>query len=491
MMKSICFVIIALIFLAGGNRKRDYTPAIDFEGVAFIKVIVEDDLDSVRLDITYSNYIPIQSCLVKRFTISEKKDYITSYSITKPELVWFEIKDSTYVTYMLPGDTLIARIGADKTNNDSTSIFFKVDDPIFDFMQNEKKEFGSFLFESPLAIAAYNTQPKTETELEGAIRKIDQSQQARLEFLENNKQNLSKWFVDLYKHNIIYLSANMKFYQYFYLNNRNLNGILVPIDVEIYNPQAIFSSFYWQFIYDYFLLSDTVDNRLFGPPRAIAYYNKAIHRINSNLKDEILEYFNSYYLYTLYWGCDSRNEFQMVDSFRVAANFSLNASEDAYIEEIRTKSLEKIKKLENAKRLKPGSKAPNFYLKDTSGVFHTLSDYKGKLIYLHFWATWCGPCLEEIPSLNKLAKSLADKPVVIINICLDSEYDKWKRIIINEKLEGINLICAGSWERELQESYSFSGIPHYAIVDENGIIVSENCERPDKVYDRLLNLIEK
>jgi len=113
------------------------------------------------------------------------------------------------------------------------------------------------------------------------------------------------------------------------------------------------------------------------------------------------------------------------------------------------------------------------------------------LIYLHFWATWCGPCLEEIPSLNKLAENLSGKPIEIINICLDDEYEKWETIIENEKLKGINLICVGSWAADLQEKYSVRGIPHYAIIDTDGLIISENCERPDKVYERLLTLIQQ
>ncbi|MBE0678120.1 MAG: TlpA family protein disulfide reductase [Bacteroidales bacterium] len=490
-MRGLCWILLTLVSLTGCNRGKEYSPQIDFDGVAYIKVIVEDDLDSVRLDVNHSSYFPLQPCLIKRFTITNQRVYQTSYNITRPELVRFEFKDTVYTAYMLPGDTLVARIGLFRAGVDSNNISFHVDGPVFDFMQNELKEFGCFYYLSPLALTAFNNPPATQKEFDETVGRIDQAQQVRLEFLENNHHNLPEWFQNLYKHNTTYYSANMKFFQYFYLKNRNLKGILMPCDVEINNPGAVSSAFYWQFIADYLLLSDSVDHSLTGPPRAIAYYNKATHNINSQLKGKILEYFNSYLLSVLYYGIDSRKDLQLVDSLRDATDFGLTAQQERYIDKRRSESLERLDKLEDANRLKPGSKAAYFYLKDSAGVFHKLSDYSGKLIYLHFWATWCGPCLEEIPSLNRLAESLAGKPVEIINICLDDEYEKWQSIIANEQLKGINLICAGNWSNHLQEKYSVKGIPHYAIIDRNGIIISENCERPDKAYERLLAHIEK
>ena len=480
-----------MIVLTSCHREVELSPGIDFNGIAYIKIIAENDFDSTLVGVTYCNYFPIQSCLTKRFTITNRGDYQTNFKITKPEMVYFEIKDSTLVTYMLPNDTLIIKIGIDQSSFKSRSIYIHVDDPIFDFMQNEKKEFGCHYFQSQTAIAAFNSRPETQKKFEEAVRIIDSAQHVRLEFLENNKQNLPRWFVNIYKQDITYHSADMKFFQYFWLNNRNLKGLLPAIDVEIYNPEALLSSSYWRFISDYFLLSDTVDIRLDGPTRMIALYNKADEKINAHLKKEILECFHAYLLFDLYYVCNSRKELELVDSFMNTNDFGLNASEKSFVEQRKLESLRIIEKLEDESRLKPGDKAPYFYLKDTTMVFRTISDYRGKLIYLHFWATWCGPCLAEIPSVNKMAISLANEPIVIINICLDDNYDKWKSIVDSVKLEGANLICAGNWGSDIQEKYSINQIPHYAIVDENGLIISNNCERPDKASEVLLTLIKE
>lgn len=490
-MRGLAIFISTLILLSGCNNGKEYSPGVDFGGEAHIKVIVQDDLDSVSMDINHASYYPIQSCLIHRFTLTRKRTCEARYSITRPELVWFEFSDTVYASYMRPGDTLVARVGLDKAGDGSGYISFQMDDPIFAFLQNERSEFGCFYTQSPLAIMAFNTQPETERQFEDAVKKIDQAGQERLKFLENNRNNLPEWFYDLYENEISYFSENMKFYQYYYLKNRNLRGILIPCDVKINNAEAVSSPLYWRFISDYLLLSDSVDYRLIGPPRLMAYYSKASHNINSLLKGKIIDYFNAYLLYDLYYAVDTRKELQLVDSFRVATDFRLTSQQEIYIDNRKSQSLKKLEKLEDENMLKPGSEAPYFYLKDPSGVFHTLSDYRGKLIYLHFWATWCGPCLEEIPSLNRLAENLSGKPVEIINICLDDEYEKWQTIIENEKLRGTNLICVGNWAGDLQEKYSVKGIPHYAIIDGNGLIISENCERPGKVYEQLTTLIEK
>ena len=490
-MRELVVFISALVLLAGCNGGKEYSPEIDFGGVAYIKVIVQDDLDSVRMDINHSSYYPAQSCLIHRFTLVHKRVCEARYRITRPEQVWFQFRDTVYTSYMIPGDTLVARVGLDKAGDGSSNISFHIDDPIFAFLQNERREFGCFYTQSPIAITAFNTQPETERQFKDAVKRIDQAGKERLEFLQKNSNNLPGWFCDFYENEISYFSAHMKFFQYYYLKDRNLKGIPMPCDVKIYNPEAVSSPIYWRFISDYLLLSDTVDDRLIGSPRLMAYYSKASHNINSLLKGKVLEYFNVYLLYDLYYRFDTRREFQLADSFRVASGFRLTPLQESYIDERRSESVKKLGKLEDENRLKPGSEAPYFYLKDTAGVFHTLSDYRGKLIYLHFWATWCGPCLEEIPSLNKLAENLSGKPIEIINICLDDEYEKWETIIENEKLKGINLICVGSWAADLQEKYSVRGIPHYAIIDADGLIISENCERPDKVYERLLTLIQQ
>jgi thiol-disulfide isomerase/thioredoxin len=60
--------------------------------------------------------------------------------------------------------------------------------------------------------------------------------------------------------------------------------------------------------------------------------------------------------------------------------------------------------------------APPLELTDTAGVKHRLSDYRGKAVLVNFWATWCEPCREELPSLERLRASLASKPFAVLAV---------------------------------------------------------------------------
>ena len=491
-MKNLINVLLILtVFYGGCSKNREYIPNVTFNDTAYIKIIVENDFDTLDIYTTYSTSFPLQPCLTKHFKIRKQGIYRTEYGITRPEMIWIEIQDSSFLTYMLPNDTLMIKVGKDTSRKNGTSCYLKIDDPIFEYLQDEKTKFGCYYFQSPLALESFNNKPNTQKDFIEAVKRITNSQDDRLKFLENNKQRLPKWFVDTYFNGIIYYSARMKYALNYNMQNWDLKGELPSTDVELFNPGAALSGFYWSFISDYFLLSNSVDNTLFGPSRMIALYNKASEKISSNLKGVILEYYNTYLLHTLYFSCESRQDLELVDEFGNTNNFGLNAVEQEYVDKRRLESLKYIENLEKETRLRPGDEAPYFYLKDTLRVFHTLTDYKDRIVYLHFWATWCGPCLQELPSINQLATKLTNKNAVIINICLDDNYDGWKEIIEKEKLEGINLICSGNWSNDLQAKYSFNKIPHYAIVDKEGLLVSTDSKRPNEVFEDLLTIIEE
>ena len=73
--------------------------------------------------------------------------------------------------------------------------------------------------------------------------------------------------------------------------------------------------------------------------------------------------------------------------------------------------------------------APEFGLKDADGKTVRLSDYKGKVVLLDFWATWCGPCREALPHIKEIAKKFHDQPLVVISINLDKEEQKWREFV--------------------------------------------------------------
>ncbi len=88
-------------------------------------------------------------------------------------------------------------------------------------------------------------------------------------------------------------------------------------------------------------------------------------------------------------------------------------------------SIAELRKHEAALRAdKPGTPAPPFTLADRSGRSVSLADLRGKVVFVNFWATWCAPCREEMPSLVRLARSIDARDAVVVTISVDESWDE-------------------------------------------------------------------
>lgn len=125
------------------------------------------------------------------------------------------------------------------------------------------------------------------------------------------------------------------------------------------------------------------------------------------------------------------------------------------------------------------NKAPNFSLPDIDGNLKTLEDYKGKLIYLDIWATWCGPCRMQIPAMKELEKKYKDQDIVFLSISVDPEKDKnkWKQMIKDEQMSGEHLY-AGVTSSSFGYDYKVEFIPRFVLISPNGDILMDHAPQP-------------
>ena len=126
-----------------------------------------------------------------------------------------------------------------------------------------------------------------------------------------------------------------------------------------------------------------------------------------------------------------------------------------------------------------GSPAFDFSFEDINGKQVTLASMKGKVVYIDIWATWCKPCLNEIPSLKKLEEEYKGKNVVFVSISIDAQKDhkKWKDFVVKEQLGGVQLY-AGSRSKEIQDPYGIKSIPAFLLIGADGNLISGNAPRP-------------
>jgi thiol-disulfide isomerase/thioredoxin len=143
------------------------------------------------------------------------------------------------------------------------------------------------------------------------------------------------------------------------------------------------------------------------------------------------------------------------------------------------------------KTVAKGNDSPKFMdYENNAGGTTSLDDLKGKYVYVDVWATWCGPCIAEIPSLKKVEKQYHSKNIEFVSISIDKikDHDKWKKMIIDKELGGMQLYADNNWESKFIEDYLIKGIPRFIIIDPAGKIVSSNAPRPsDKKLTELFD----
>ncbi|WP_164111890.1 MULTISPECIES: TlpA family protein disulfide reductase [Sphingobacterium] len=129
-----------------------------------------------------------------------------------------------------------------------------------------------------------------------------------------------------------------------------------------------------------------------------------------------------------------------------------------------------------------GSPAINFIYPDITGKMVSLSDFVGKVVVVDVWATWCGPCIGEIPSLQKLEHEFEGKDVVFMSVSVDNMKHKWEEYLKKNKLTGVQLLG----DQAIRDNYKITGIPRFMLFDKKGNIVSVDAPRPS---NRLLGIM--
>jgi len=125
---------------------------------------------------------------------------------------------------------------------------------------------------------------------------------------------------------------------------------------------------------------------------------------------------------------------------------------------------------------KEGKPAIDFNYPDTDGNEFSLASFKGNLVYVDVWATWCGPCKAEIPSLQKLEADYHDKNITFISVSVDTDKEAWEKMVADKELGGVQL-WANGWSK-ITKDYAIFGIPRFMLFDAEGNVISTDAPRP-------------
>lgn len=307
------------------------------------------------------------------------------------------------------------------------------------------------------------------------IHRLDSVYDVNISFLEN--ATLPADFVSVERERLKYLSYTMlPLYQSYYRYLKN-------------KPAFIPTDSYFKKLVD----MSPVDSKLMMYPEYKEFINNSIVAqafrtdgdryqqfigfVGSNVNDEkIREYVTNDYAYGQIYNSG-------VDGADALIDFYHKNVKD-------TKLTERFDKLcSQWSLIKVGNSSPSFSCPDINGKTVSLSDLKGKYVYIDVWATWCGPCRGELPSLKKLEEDYAGKGIEFVSLSCDKDKAAWEKMVKSGDMKGIQLHMGP--QHEFMEKYVINGIPRFILLDREGKIVKAEAPRPSDpkirtLFDELL-----
>ena len=150
-------------------------------------------------------------------------------------------------------------------------------------------------------------------------------------------------------------------------------------------------------------------------------------------------------------------------------------------DEIESKSERKLSIINKPQN---GESYIDFTYENTTGEDVSLSSFKGSLVYVDVWATWCGPCKAEIPYLKTLEQDYHEQNIVFLSVSVDTNKDEWLKMVKEEELGGVQLWADG-WS-QITKDYAIFGIPRFMLFSEGGKVISNDAPRPSNEETREL-----
>ncbi|WP_229317260.1 TlpA disulfide reductase family protein [Larkinella sp. C7] len=184
----------------------------------------------------------------------------------------------------------------------------------------------------------------------------------------------------------------------------------------------------------------------------------------------------------------------------VFATLTATPNATAYTELVKTRCGEVMSRKDEPKPAVAAKKKhvdPNvFSFLNQNGEPVTLDDFKGKVVYLDIWASWCGPCIGEVPHSKILYERLTKKQlekVAFLYISIDDTEANWKNALQKHQLPGDQGWSKGGWRSRIVQYFGVQSIPRYILIDKKGQMADLNAKRPssaDAIYQDIVKLLE-
>src|SRR5437879_5632433 len=133
-----------------------------------------------------------------------------------------------------------------------------------------------------------------------------------------------------------------------------------------------------------------------------------------------------------------------------------------------------------------GDDAPTFSIAADNGRTISLKDFGGKLLVLNFWATWCAPCIEEIPSLDQFQRELAGSGVVVLGVSVDQDEKAYRQFLSRAK---VSFLTARDPDRKINADYGTFRYPETYIINSSGNVVMKIVSNTEWAAQRMVTYV--
>ena len=215
-------------------------------------------------------------------------------------------------------------------------------------------------------------------------------------------------------------------------------------------------------------LSDSINQAMSGE----------FNRFKSNKQNFVARHGNSAALYPAFREINPAEDFATYKS--LASQLIKAFPESPMIQQVAVE-LEQNMKIQDAQNvLAVGKEAPDFEEKKIDGTTMKLSDLRGKIVLLDFWASWCGPCRRENPAVVALYEKYKDDGFTIMSVSLDKDKNSWIAAIEKDGLTWPNHVSdLGFWSSRVPKMYNVRGIPFTVLIDKDGNIIRTKLRSHD------------
>jgi|GEM_PF-863822 len=456
---------------------------------------VVNQLADTTLNFSYYAYDFLHDLATEPVTLDKDGNFKMKINTTTPLKGWFSfgkspvtrefsfttvdgkdsiIKTGTYdfkmlYLYLKPGDSVHFSTDINAINT-ATQWSGNMNDDI-KFVLEEESKFNDY--KHKYLKNWYNVSQRQPDDFKAATKA---KYEEKLAFLEDfkSKHQLSDDLISFYKDNLYasYISALVSY----------------PSIYASYNPDKKLSlpSNYYDFMSAVYLKDDISKNGI-GYFYGLRTYLKKKYELELEENPAVADFYD--------WieGELPENLRYQYMAYSLSSDFSKRLY-DAFDEESKYPEMARVvrNKYQHLEGMLEGSEAPNVRFETIEGDQVTLHSLRGKYTYIDLWATWCGPCIKEIPSLQKIEKAYHGKNIQFVSVSFDDEkdHDKWINFVKKEGLTGLQLIAKEDANTTLSETYNIKMIPRFILLDPQGKIVDATAPFPSdptliKLFDKL------